>query len=84
MFSSDEMRALKVLGPMYRDVLKKKSQDELEKFFQHAYIIWDDHSPPPRRKADIDDEENGWFTNQRQKVRVFHSNDNSASLLDCR
>lgn len=70
MFAPDEMRALKVLGPMYRDVIKKRSDEELKRFFEHAYIVWDDYSPPAKRNMDVDAEEQAWLINQREKVRT--------------
>lgn len=68
MFTSNKMRALKVLGPMYHNVLKKKSEEELKRFFEYTYMIWDDYSLPPKQKLDMDSGEQAWLTNQQEKV----------------
>lgn len=71
MFSRDEMRALAILGPMYRQASQKKSEDAVENFFKHAYLIWNDHCPLIDQDFDADSERHMWLISQREKVRDY-------------
>lgn len=68
-FTEQEIRALRHLWPMYKDVCGE-STEEKKAFFEKAYLIWFDYCPM-HRPIEMGTEEFEWLKNGRKKVCIL-------------
>lgn len=64
MFSRDQVKLLRQLGPGYRKAIQAEKVDD---FYANAYLIWFDHFPEPRH-IDMDADEYSWAISCRKAV----------------